>query len=109
MYLGRICNSFLSFFFFFIKDESLTTTALVFQIGLNNTQGPEKYTWKWSNGAPFFNNLSIKFEFNNYDGNVKNCPTGHCCVFHVKESTVDAFDNCCVQAASRHICSKDTN
>ena len=94
---------------FFFKDKFSTKTSMSFQIGLNNTQGPEKYTWKWSNGAPFINNLSIQFSLNNFDGNMRSCSVGHCCLMYIKESAVGAYDNCCLKVASYYICSKDIN
>jgi hypothetical protein len=97
------------YLFSFFKDEFGAKTAKGFQIGLNNTQGPARYTWKWSDGAPFYNNLSMKFSLNNFDGYMRSCPVGHCCVMKVKNSTVGAYDNCCLRVASYYICSKDIN
>lgn len=89
------------------KDKFSATTRKNFQIGLNNTQGPKKYTWKWTNGAVFFNNLSMAFGLNNFDDNMRICPVGHCCVMQVKNSSVGAYDNCCLKVAFYYICSKD--
>ncbi|XP_062601686.1 uncharacterized protein LOC134263371 [Saccostrea cucullata] len=77
------------------------------QIGLNNTQGPEKYTWKWSNGVKLSPNLSIPFYVNNYDGLMHPCAVGHCGVLHVGKLTYSVYDNCCLKASSLYICSKD--
>ncbi|XP_061171727.1 uncharacterized protein LOC133181209 [Saccostrea echinata] len=84
-----------------------TSPRRTFQIGLNNTQGPEKYTWKWSNGAQLSPNLSIPFYLNNYDGHMRSCAPGHCGVLSVKNLTTAVFDNCCLKVSFLYICSKD--
>lgn len=83
-----------------------TTAAMSFQIGLNNTQLQNYTIWKWSSGANLTNDLSIPFGLNNFDGNMRNCPVGHCGVFKVKNDTAFVFDNCCSQVSSRYICSR---
>eukprot|EP00105_Crassostrea_gigas_P044947 XP_019929095.1 PREDICTED: uncharacterized protein LOC105343790 [Crassostrea gigas] len=83
-----------------------TTAAMSFQIGLNNTQLQNYTIWKWSSGANLTNDLSIPFGLNNFDGNMRNCPVGHCGVFVVKNDTAFVFDNCCSQVSSRYICSR---
>lgn len=94
------------FKFFSLIVDFTTTAAMSFQIGLNNTQLQNYTIWKWSSGANFTNDLSIPFGLNNFDGNMRNCPVGHCGVFKVKNDTAFVFDNCCSQVSSRYICSR---